>query len=246
MRAALHRRTAGRNWHAIREAADEIVIVANQRHLSIVEVRQRHRAKIELPVVRACAGAAVDRVEGPVKLLGFALRWLRAAAFVKLRRHPAGARLRIGLRQLPSWRTADANVALENLHAQRLVVWPRVAIGDAAVILDARPRDAAPEVVELAAGRPVDEHDARRLDQRQLDAFCRLLQLLRQIGVQGADRIHVGGVHCFRQPDIVELAQMIAQRRIDLRFRRANIEPEAVLHALAPGQRGGRENAAGC
>ena len=50
------------------EAADEIVIVANERHLAIVEVRQRHGAKIELPVVRAFPGAAVDRIEGAVEM----------------------------------------------------------------------------------------------------------------------------------------------------------------------------------
>jgi hypothetical protein len=90
---------------------------------------------------------------------------------------------------------------------------------------------AALELLEPLACALVNQLDLGLLHQPQLHAGLALRDLRRHLRVELLD----GGlaqVHRLGQHDAVELAQVVAQRRVDLRFAGGGLQQVLVAHAL--------------
>jgi hypothetical protein len=133
---------------ARRVVLDQVRVVADQRHLAVVEIRQRHRAQVELPRVRI-----------PFRLLD-------QGEHVPLRhraRHERRPRPRRRAGQLAQRQRRGQHQLLEHLQAERPEVGAVVAVVETADAfhLPPLPRHAAAILVEPLPCPLVDELDLR-------------------------------------------------------------------------------------
>src|SRR5262245_2944499 len=110
---------------------NEVRIVPHEGHFAVVEIGERDRAKIDLPIVRTRILTGIDGIEAALKFNGLDSRQDR---FIDI----LGRRIRGDCRKgagfdgafghLPAGGAANANIALENLHTKWLVGRAAVAV----------------------------------------------------------------------------------------------------------------------
>ena len=200
-----------------RVVVDQLGVVAHQRHLLVVEIGQGDLGQVEVPGI-GVAAVVLQRIGGVLGLLG-------ARAHVQWRRHRRGAD-RLAQRQ-----RAGLHALAEQGQAERPVVLALVAEIRALRVGPAAPA-AAPLVLLQALHRLApDQLDRRPGLQAQFHAGLGGADLRGQVGVDRLDRDLVQ-VHAVRQLDVVQLAQVMAQRRIELGLAVLALDQVLVAHAL--------------
>ncbi len=202
----------------------QLRVVAHQRHLLVVEVGQGHLGEIDIPGIAVPLGClqhkafAVGRVDGGLR-------------HVRLARSGGGRGSGFkALREL-----ARLHPVLVQRAPQRTVVVLCVAVGRQPAGVG-RPLCGAglapPELLHALHRLLSDQADGGLLDQPQLDSGLGAPDLGQDVGMQLSQR-GLAQVHRFGQPDVVQLAQVMAQHRVELRVAVLALDHVLVAHTFA-------------
>ena len=194
-------------------AGDELRVVPHERHLAVVEVRQRERAEVELPRV-GIAERVLDDGEGLALCLSD---------------HVELARQRRCSGEVTQRQRRGHDLLLEDLQAERAEVGLVIAVvhlgcGDATTAAS----HATAILIDTLLGLLVKELDARLLIEHEANARLAGMDLCLQLLMKGGE-CGAAQVDGLRQVEIVELLQVMAQRGVHLGHRVAGFESVVVF-----------------
>ena len=207
---------------------DQLGVVADQRHLLVIEVDQADLRQIQVPRIAVAFGFLQIEADAFGFLSGIALHHLRMAR--------AGDRCRT--RFEPLRQRTGTDPALEQRAAQRTVIVALVAVVGKAWRRGARHAGGTTSplvLLQALQGFLPDQPDLRFVDQSQLHGRLGALDLREQVGMDVCDRRFLQ-IDRLGQTDVVELAQLVAQHGIELRLAVGSLQRILVAHALASRQ----------